>query len=95
MTPLSRCLELAAELRAGDQRAHVEGVDAASRSGAGTLPSAMRCARPSTIAVLPTPGSPTKIGLFLRRRLSTWIVRSSSLLAADQRVDAARPRRAA
>ncbi len=30
------------------------------------------------MAVLPTPGSPTKIGLFLRRRASTWIVRSTS-----------------
>ena len=37
-------------------------------SASGTLPSAMRSARPSTRAVLPTPGSPTRIGLFLRRR---------------------------
>jgi len=29
-----------------------------SRSACGTLPCAMRCASPSTIAVLPTPGSP-------------------------------------
>ncbi|EIR95639.1 hypothetical protein YPPY45_1105, partial [Yersinia pestis PY-45] len=28
----------------------------------------MRSASPSTKAVFPTPGSPTKIGLFLRRR---------------------------
>ncbi len=34
----------------------------------GTLPSAIRNARPSTSAVFPTPGSPTRIGLFLRRR---------------------------
>ncbi len=34
----------------------------------GTLPSAIRSASPSTKAVLPTPGSPTRIGLFLRRR---------------------------
>ncbi len=33
-------------------------------SASGTLPSAMRSARPSTRAVLPTPGSPTRIGLF-------------------------------
>ncbi len=33
----------------------------------GTSPSAMRRARPSTTAVLPTPASPTMIGLFLRR----------------------------
>ncbi len=38
----------------------------------------MRSASPSTMAVLPTPGSPTKTGLFLRRRQSTWMVRSSS-----------------
>src|SRR6267142_817741 len=39
----------------------------------------MRCARPSAIAVLPTPDSPTRIGLFLRRRASTWITRSISV----------------
>ena len=36
------------------------------------------CARPSTIAVLPTPGSPTKTGLFLRRRQSTSSARPIS-----------------
>ena len=35
-------------------------------------------ARPSAIAVLPTPASPTNTGLFLRRRQSTSIVRWSS-----------------
>ncbi len=39
-----------------------------SRMTAGTSPSAIFSARPSTSAVLPTPGSPTRIGLFLRRR---------------------------
>ena len=34
----------------------------------GTSPCTMRCASPSAIAVLPTPGSPTNIGLFLVRR---------------------------
>ena len=34
----------------------------------GTSPSTIFRARPSTIADLPTPGSPTAIGLFLRRR---------------------------
>ena len=38
----------------------------------------MRCASPSTIAVLPTPGSPIKTGLFLVRRCSTWIARRIS-----------------
>ena len=49
----------------------------------------MRSARPSASAVLPTPGSPTSSGLFLRRRHSTWIMRSSSSCAADQRIDRA------
>ena len=44
----------------------------------GTSPSAMRRARPSTIAVLPTPGSPINTGLFLVRRESTWITRRIS-----------------
>ena len=38
----------------------------------------MRSARPSTIAVLPTPGSPISTGLFLVRRESTCIVRRIS-----------------
>ena len=37
----------------------------------GALPSTIILAIPSTIAVLPTPGSPTNNGLFLRRRLNT------------------------
>ncbi len=49
-------------------------------SASGTLPSTMRRARPSTTAVLPTPGSPTTIGLFLRRRVRmSMIMRISSL----------------
>jgi len=37
----------------------------------GTSPRTIRCARPSAIAVLPTPGSPIKTGLFfdLRERM--------------------------
>ena len=38
----------------------------------------MRCARPSTTAVLPTPGSPISTGLFLVRRESTWTTRRIS-----------------
>src|SRR5919201_1004342 len=38
-----------------------------SRSDSGTSPDSMRCARPSTIAVLPTPGSPMSTGLFFVR----------------------------
>ena len=44
------------------------------RSGGGTSPAAMRCANPSTTAVLPTPASPVRIGLFWRRRISTSMI---------------------
>jgi len=44
----------------------------------GTSPSWMRTARPSTMAVFPTPGSPMSTGLFFRRRESTWTILSSS-----------------
>ena len=49
-----------------------------SRSDSGTSPDSMRWARPSTMAVLPTPGSPMRTGLFLVRRLRTWITRRIS-----------------
>ncbi|SST09393.1 Uncharacterised protein [Acinetobacter baumannii] len=39
-----------------------------SLSAGGTSPAAIREARPSTMAVLPTPASPTTMGLFFRRR---------------------------
>ena len=55
----------------------------------GTSPATMRCARPSTIAVLPTPGSPISTGLFLVRRESTWIDAPHLLVAADHRVELA------
>ncbi len=48
-----------------------------ARNG-GTSLSEMRCARPSTMAVLPTPGSPISTGLFFVRRHRIWITRSSS-----------------
>src|SRR5580658_1178032 len=38
-------------------------------SAGGTLPATIRWAKPSTIAVLPTPASPVRIGLFWRRRI--------------------------
>ena len=41
----------------------------------GTSPRTIRCARPSIIAVLPVPGSPISIGLFLVRRLRIWRTR--------------------
>ena len=49
-----------------------------SRSPSGTSPALIRWARPSTIAVLPTPGSPTSTGLFLVLRDSIWITRRIS-----------------
>mmetsp|Transcript_29626 Transcript_29626/g.89135 ORF Transcript_29626/g.89135 Transcript_29626/m.89135 type:complete len:375 (-) Transcript_29626:140-1264(-) len=49
-----------------------------SRSFLGTSPSAMRCARPSAMAVLPTPGSPTRHGFDLRRRRRICTARAIS-----------------
>ncbi len=46
----------------------------------GTLPLAISCARPSTMAVLPTPASPTSTGLFLVRRQRIWMTRLISFL---------------
>ena len=47
----------------------------------GTSPSTIFLASPSTIAVFPTPGSPTKQGLFLVRRERIWMtLRISSSL---------------
>ena len=44
----------------------------------GTSPLLISWARASTMAVLPTPGSPTRTGLFLVRRLRIWTIRSIS-----------------
>ena len=44
----------------------------------GVSPCTILRASPSAMAVLPTPGSPTRSGLFLRRRHSTWMQRSTS-----------------
>ena len=44
----------------------------------GMSPSTIILARPSAMAVLPTPASPTNNGLFLRRRQRIWSVRSTS-----------------
>ena len=49
-----------------------------SRRLSGMSPETMRWARPSTIAVLPTPGSPIRTGLFLVRRERTWMTRRIS-----------------
>ena len=54
----------------------------------------MRRARPSTMAVLPTPGSPMSTGLFLVRRDSTWMTRriSSSRPMTGSSLPRRRPR---
>ena len=49
-----------------------------SFSPSGTSPRTIRWASPSAIAVLPTPGSPIRTGLFFVRRLSTWMTRRIS-----------------
>ena len=48
-------------------------------SVSGTSPATIACANPSATAVLPTPASPTRHGLFFVRRDSTCITRSISL----------------
>ena len=48
-------------------------------SDSGTSPETIRRANPSTIAVLPTPGSPINTGLFLVRRERTCMTRRISL----------------
>ena len=48
------------------------------RRESGTSPSTIRCANPSTTAVLPTPGSPIRTGLFLDRLESTCTTRRIS-----------------
>src|SRR5215472_10503918 len=52
----------------------------------------MRCASPSTIAVLPTPALPTSAGLFLLWRSRMSITRNTS--ASRQRTGSRSPRRA-
>ena len=77
---LQPVLELALDAGAGLQQAEVERAHGDVRSGGGTSPAAMRSAKPSTTAVLPTPASPVRIGLFCRRRVRmsmTWRISKS------------------
>ena len=53
----------------------------------GTLLETTIWARPSTMAVLPTPASPSSTGLFFCRRQRIWMTRSISFLPADHRVE--------
>jgi hypothetical protein len=75
---LQALLELAAVLGAGEERGQVEHQQALVLERLGTSPLTMRCARPSTMAVLPTPGSPISTGLFLVRRCRIWMQRRIS-----------------
>ena len=59
------------------------------RSDSGTSPATMRWARPSTTAVLPTPGSPMRTGLFLVRRRQHLHDAADLGVAADDRVELA------
>ena len=76
---LEPLLELPAVLRARDQAGEVQGDDAPVLEGRRAR-RRRRCAGrgPSTIAVLPTPGSPISTGLFLERRERISIVCSIS-----------------
>ena len=63
-----------------------------SLSVSGTSPRTIRWARPSTIAVLPTPGSPIRTGLFLVRRDEDLDDPANLLVTADDRIERAGPR---
>jgi hypothetical protein len=65
---LQPVLELALHAGAGLQQRRGRASSSTFLSSSGTSPATIASARPSTSAVLPTPGSPTMIGLFLRRR---------------------------
>ena len=75
---LEALLEVTAVTAAGNQRAEVRCTSCLSLSVSGTSLRTIICARPSTTAVLPTPGSPMSTGLFLVRRDSTCMTRSIS-----------------
>ena len=68
----------AAHAGAREQRAGSISMTTRSSSPATSSPSAMRCARPRTTLVLPTPAGPTRHGLFAWRFASTSSVRSIS-----------------
>ena len=75
---LQALLEVAAVAGPGHQRAEVERVELAPVERLGHVALDDVDARPSTIAVLPTPGSPMSTGLFFVRRDSTCMTRSIS-----------------
>ncbi|MNN68578.1 hypothetical protein D3C81_1843000 [compost metagenome] len=77
-TPLRRCSKSPRYLVPASSEPMSSEYTTPSARISGTSPWVMRQARPSAIAVLPTPASPTSSGLFLRRRHRIWIVRSTS-----------------
>ncbi len=68
MTPLRRCSNSPLTPAPACNRPRSKTRRVTSCNDGGTSPAAIRRARPSTTAVLPTPGAPTRIGLFCRRR---------------------------
>ncbi len=80
MTERRRCSNSPFMLAPACSRPTSSARSSTSFSEGGTSPRTMRCAKPSTTAVLPTPASPTRMGLFWRRRMrmsTTWRISSS------------------
>ena len=77
-TPLSRCSKSPRYLVPANKAPMSSEYTCESAKISGTSFCVMRQARPSAIAVLPTPASPTSKGLFLRRRQRICMTRSTS-----------------
>src|SRR6185437_6620881 len=75
---LEPLLEFAPILRPATSAPRSRAKTVLSRRPSGTSPLLNRYASPSTIAVLPTPGSPISTGLFLVLRDRIWMVRRIS-----------------
>ena len=87
---LQALLELAAVLGAGHHGGQVEGDHPLVEQGLGHLRRrTMRCARPSTMAVLPTPGSPIRHRVVLGAAAEDLDHPLDLLVAADHRVQLA------
>ena len=78
ITPLRRCSKSPRYLVPASNAPISKEYTMASDKISGTSFWVMRQAKPSAIAVLPTPASPTNSGLFLRLRHKIWMVRSTS-----------------
>ena len=79
ITPLRRSSNSPRYLLPATIPARSRAITSRSFRVSGTSPLTIRWARPSTMAVLPTPGSPMSTGLFFVRRDSTSRVCSTSL----------------